>query len=267
MNSVRAADRAIDVLMLLAQMRRPLSISELQAGARLSRPTLYRMIETLAARGLVRIDGDPPRYTLDYGVLALADAWTAQVDVVRDSERILNELWQRTDETVALAVPLSDDRWVLVKELRSRQPLSYGRGVGHAHPLTVGASGRAIVSGFADDRVEAVLAKEPDAVRREWLRGEIAGIRRHGYGAATGELITGATAFAVPVFDYTGAVVASLCLYGPEIRVHHDPVRSRYVALMLDAAKRLCAILGHRPAHDAAAPPAALHPKPLSDAA
>src|SRR5689334_2280227 len=112
MKQVRAVDRAIDVLMFLGAERRAVAISELQKGLRLSRPTLYRLLQTLIDRELVRVEGDPPRYELDFGVLKLADSWSAQSDVMRASEQPLAELWNRTDETVALAIPHSEHGWL-----------------------------------------------------------------------------------------------------------------------------------------------------------
>ncbi len=58
MKQVRAVDRAVDVLMFLSAARRAVAISELERGLRLSRPTLYRLLQTLTDRELVRAEGD-----------------------------------------------------------------------------------------------------------------------------------------------------------------------------------------------------------------
>jgi DNA-binding IclR family transcriptional regulator len=72
--NARAIDRAIDVLECFAADRHSLSIGEIEKRARLSRPTLYRILSTLIRRGFVRKDGDPPRYRLDVGIGRLAGA-------------------------------------------------------------------------------------------------------------------------------------------------------------------------------------------------
>jgi len=100
--NVRAIDRAIDVLECFAVDRHSLSIGEIEKRARLSRPTLYRILSTLMRRGFVRKDGDPPRYRLDIGIGRLADAWTNSLDIVRLATPLLEGLLERYDETVAL---------------------------------------------------------------------------------------------------------------------------------------------------------------------
>jgi DNA-binding IclR family transcriptional regulator len=72
--NVRAIDRAIDVLECFAADQHSLSIGQIEKRARLTRPTLYRILSTLTRRGFVRKDGDPPRYRLDIGIGRLADA-------------------------------------------------------------------------------------------------------------------------------------------------------------------------------------------------
>jgi DNA-binding IclR family transcriptional regulator len=94
--------RAIDVLECFAADRHSLSISQIEKRARLSRPTLYRILSTLTRRGFVRKDGDPPRYRLDIGISRLADAWSNSLDIVRLATPVLEDLRERHDETVAV---------------------------------------------------------------------------------------------------------------------------------------------------------------------
>ena len=42
-----------------------MSVLEIQKKVPLSRPTLYRLLQTLAAKGLVRAEGEPQRFALD----------------------------------------------------------------------------------------------------------------------------------------------------------------------------------------------------------
>lgn len=244
MKQVRAVDRAVDVLMLLSAARRAVAISELERGLGLSRPTLYRLLQTLIDRDLVRAEGDPPRYALDFGVLKLAESWSAQSDVMLASEQPLAELWNRTDETVALAIPHVDHGWLLAKEFKSRQPLSYGRGIGHTQPLIIGASGRVMLAFFEPPEIEKVLAHEADAAARDAIRAQLHAIRVDGFAAASGEIILGAMAIAAPVFEHRGSVVAAVCLYGPEIRFK-DLALHRYVPLVRAAAEKISRVLGN----------------------
>ena len=68
---VRAVDRAIAILEAFSAARPTLSVIEIQEIVQLSRPTIYRLLETLAQHGYVRTHGLPQRYSLDYGLEGL----------------------------------------------------------------------------------------------------------------------------------------------------------------------------------------------------
>jgi DNA-binding IclR family transcriptional regulator len=118
--NVRAIDRAIDVLECFAADRHSLSIGEIEKRARLSRPTLYRILSTLMRRGFVRKNGDPPRYRLGVGVGRLADARSNSLDIVRLATPLLEDLRERHDETVALYLRKDNTR-LCVAELPTRR--------------------------------------------------------------------------------------------------------------------------------------------------
>ena len=81
-SNVRAVERAISILFSFTRGSPLKTVAELQSELGISRPTLYRLLQTLQRKGLVRGTGEPLRYALDHQVLKLADAWLAQVDVV-----------------------------------------------------------------------------------------------------------------------------------------------------------------------------------------
>ena len=202
-------------------------------------------MQTLQRQGLVRGSGEPLRYTLDHKVLTLADAWLAQIDIVRCAEEALADLWARTDETVVLNIPIQGGTRLTIKELRSKQPLSLGLGIGYAAPLTEGASGRSMLAFFSPDQIDGVLRGVADAHKREAVRADLERIVERGYSLTIGQRITGAIAIAAPVFDHSGEVVASLCLFGPEARLTED-LRARYISLVVNSAAQVSTLMGFR---------------------
>jgi DNA-binding IclR family transcriptional regulator len=245
--SVRAVERALDVLLAFDRAHHTLSVTDLQKRLGLSRPTLYRLLTALETRGLVRSFGEPQRFRLDHRVVALADAWLAQNDVARAAEPALKALRDSTNETVALFVPGDGHTKICVQELQSRQALMFTRGIGFTEPTVLGASGKAILAFMEPDEIEAALAAVPDEARRGALRAELAAIRRDGYCVSGGEIIAGAIAIGVPVFGHTGAVAGSVCLFGPEARLS-GATRAACLAQARKAASQISAALGFRPA-------------------
>ena len=157
--SVRAVERAIDILDAFSVERPALTVAELARCVRLNRPTLYRMLSTLMQRRLVQLSGDPPRYRLDYGAARFAEAWSRSIEIGQTALPILEPLLHRFDETVALYLRRDNTR-ICAIELPSRQPLSYSRGLGHAESLRRGASGIAILAFLRGDEFETILGEE-----------------------------------------------------------------------------------------------------------
>lgn len=244
--TVRAVERAVDVLMCFTRDRHTLSVTDLQRSLSLSRPTLYRLLQTLEGKGLIRSFGDPQRFQLAHGAIELGNAALAPIDVARVGQRHLRALWEATDETVALMVPVSGGVKVCVQEIQSRQPLVFQRGAGFTEPNTVGASGKAMLAFMGKDEIEAALRDLENSDDREALRLELADVRRNGYRISTGEIIEGAVAIAAPVFDHDGRVVGSICVFGPEVRltgIHRD----RCVAEVIATGHRISDAMGYKP--------------------
>ncbi len=86
---VRAVERAIEILEAFSKNRPSMSVLELQNIVRLSRPTLYRLLDTLASKGLIRAHGAPQRFSLDYAVGRLAQNWLSGLDSVAAARPIL----------------------------------------------------------------------------------------------------------------------------------------------------------------------------------
>lgn len=214
---IRAVDRAIDVLECFAKQRRALSIGDLEKGTRLSRPTLYRILSTLIDRGLVRNDGEPPRYRLDIGIGRLADVWANSLNIVQMAMPMLNDLLEQYDETVALYLRKDNTR-LCVAELSSRQALSYSRGLGYSGSLLRGASGLAILAHIGPDEASRIIADESNRVDVRGLRRKLAEVSRDGFALSGGDFIVGAQAIASPVFDRQGHAIGSLGLFGPSAR-------------------------------------------------
>ena len=137
-STVRAVDRAIAILQCFSADRPALSVLEIQRRVGLSRPTLYRLLQTLAATGLVKAEGDPQRFRLAHGVMELAHVWLAGLSKVDVARPILEALRESTGETAALFV-LREQKRICVLELESHHALTIVRGVGDAGVITVGA--------------------------------------------------------------------------------------------------------------------------------
>lgn len=240
--SVRAVDRALDILSAFKGVTEGLTVAELLKRVHLSRPTLYRLLRTLENKGFVVSLGDPQRFRLGPSVAQLAHSWNAGLDLADVAEPTMRRVWEATGETVALFVPEGLMR-LCVAELPSRQALSFRRGVGYRERLVRGASGRSILAQIESGIDLKSYAAGTD-VDIDKCRAELAKIRKRGYAVSRNELIEGAVAIAAPVFDGSNRVVASLGVFGPSLRLPQAKVDA-FGSLLVSEGAALSAALGH----------------------
>ena len=156
MQGVRAVDRAIEILQCFTPDKPMMSVLEIQQRVPLSRPTLYRLLHTLAQKGMIRAFGEPQRFSLDYGVGRLAYNWTAGIDPIVIGRSIVENLRAKTNETAALFMLRGDQR-LCVLEMAAPHILRISWGIGEAQPVTSGASGKAILAFTNPDDIEELL--------------------------------------------------------------------------------------------------------------
>jgi len=241
---VRAVQRALDILLAFRPADDGLLVSELLRRVDLSRPTLYRLLDTLDAKGFLVSEGEPQRFRLGPAVAQLAHAWSSGMSYETVAHPMMRRLWESTRETVSLHVQEGAYR-VCVAELPSTQPLSFRRGVGYREMLVRGASGRSILAWLDTQAGDLGAFGAQDAADAQRVMQQLAQIRKQGYAMSRDELIQGAVAIAAPFFESSGRVVGSLGLFGPSARLSEELVHS-YGALLVQEAAQLSAALGFK---------------------
>ena len=101
---VRAVQRALDILLAFKPGDDGLLVAELLKRVDLSRPTLYRLLDTLDAKGFLSSQGEPQRFRLGPAVAQLAHAWSAGTSYETVAQPMMRRLWETTRETVSLHV-------------------------------------------------------------------------------------------------------------------------------------------------------------------
>ncbi|MBR0799337.1 IclR family transcriptional regulator [Bradyrhizobium jicamae] len=241
-SGVRAVDRAIAILQCFTPDQPALSVIEIQKRVGLSRPTLYRLLQTLAQRDLIQAEGDPQRFRLSHGVMKLSHVWLKGLDVVTIARPVVEGLREATGETAAL-FRVQEDRGICILECESRHVLSISRGVGDSLSLTQGSTGKAMLAFMDPARQAELLSTVKKGGERAQLEEALGFARRHGYATSHGEIFAGAVAVSAPCFDHRGSVVGSVGLYGPSARIDEQKLLE-YSKLVREAGRRISVLSG-----------------------
>ena len=106
--AVQSVDRALSVLEILAAHGEA-GVTEVAAELGVHKSTAFRLVAVLESRGFVEQLADRGKYRLGFGVVRLAGAAAAQLDIAQQGRRICEALAADLEETVNIAI-LDGDR-------------------------------------------------------------------------------------------------------------------------------------------------------------
>jgi DNA-binding IclR family transcriptional regulator len=220
LQSVRRAIRALELI----SEHGALGVTELGRKLDVHKATASRLMTTLAERGFVERDPINEKFRLGMGLISLAGAAVGGNDLVRAARPIMDDLAERTRETVNLGV-LSGESVVYIDQVAGTRSIVSVSWVGQRTPVHCTSNGKVLLA-FATDTERERLLRAPlprltprtiTDVRK--LRAQLAEIRARGYAQTMEELEEGLNAVAAPVRGLGGDLVAALSVSGPAFRM------------------------------------------------
>ena len=244
-DSVRALVRGFEVLDCYAAARRPLGTNEVAERTGIPKPTVSRLIATLAGLGHLRPAAQGTAYELAAGVVRLAESFLGAIDVRHHARPHIVQLAEECNASAFLGVRDADDMLV-VEAGRSRAAVALlGSDVGTRMSLYTSALGRAWLAGVDEATRAAVLANGRGARTKaaRALDAALAAALRNGYAESIGEWHANINAIAVPVRTPGGQVVSLNC-GGPSFLMPQQRLESFVLPRLLRAADALTRFVG-----------------------
>jgi DNA-binding IclR family transcriptional regulator len=245
--SVQSVDRALTILGILARLGEA-GVTEIAGELGVHKSTAFRLVATLESHGMVEQNEERGKYRLGVGVLRLAGATTARLDVVQEARPVCRKLAADSGETVNIAV-LSDRSALYLDQVAGQSALQSHNWVGQHIPLHATSNGKVLLTGLSADEIEKRLPRLPSytsetVTSKARLRRELAEVREQGYAVAVDELEVGLTAIAAPIRNAHGDVIASLSVSGPSFRLTEARVKE-LIPVVQDAGDEVSRRLGY----------------------
>ncbi|WP_370617823.1 IclR family transcriptional regulator [Mumia sp. Pv 4-285] len=223
--------------------------SDLARDTELPRATTHRLLESLAAEGMLDRDGATGRWFLGPELYVLGTRAASRFDVTREARGSVRRLAEATGESAFFSVRRGDETVVLLREDGAFPIRSFVLYEGARFPLGVVSAGLVVLSYLSDDDIDDYLrradlttqwgaAHEPASVRER-----IARTREAGWAVNPGLVVEGSWGMAAAVFDTAGAPRGALTLTGIESRFRPER-QAELGRLLLDEAHRLSRALG-----------------------
>jgi DNA-binding IclR family transcriptional regulator len=243
---VPAVVRALAVMDLLAQQRKPISMAGIASALELPRSSVHGLCNTLLSFGYLK-RADSGALQIGPGVMGLAEAFIASTHVAGEFDALWRDAGSGPDETLILSV-LNGADVVYIGVRNSARPLGLAFNVGMRLPAHRAATGKAMLAHLPPDTVRALVGKAvPDV---DTLLAELAQVRASGCSVDDGGVREGVYSMAAPVFDASGQPVAGIAVCINKAVLDAEQ-RERQRLVVTQAARRLSRRLGARTTGDA----------------
>jgi DNA-binding IclR family transcriptional regulator len=243
---VQSVDRALTILEVLARVGEA-GVTEIAGQLGVHKSTAFRLVSTLEAHRLVEQTTERGRYRLGVGLLRLAGATSARLDLVQEARPVCRQLAADTGETVNIAV-LSESSALYLDQVAGSSALQPHNWVGQHIPLHATSNGKVLLAWLGDVELKDLLGRLPaytglTITNKAALRKQLEVVREQGYAVAVDELEVGLTAIATPVRNAHGDVICSMSVSGPTFRLPPERV-DVVLPLLIEASDELSHRLG-----------------------
>lgn len=216
----RSGSRVLSVLEAIAHYQ-PVGVTELARRLDDDKSAVQRAIMTLADDGwLIPTPTRPTRWRLSAHILTLAYSAHLSNDLAQRARPILEALHAESGETILLTVP-DLKRFVVLEVLESPQLLRTAPYAGMEIPVRRSATSRAVLAWLPPAEREELLGGPPEPALQEVLEATL----EQGYAVSAGDVFSGTTQIAAPVFDDRGLPEAAIVISAPSSRLpetRHD---------------------------------------------
>lgn len=224
--AVQSVDRAVGVLEILARDGEA-GVSAIARELGVHNSTASRLIRALGDHDLVDRPGGNGKARLGIGLLRLAGATAAQLDLSTQAQPVCDQLAAELGDTVNVAI-LSGGVALNICQAQGSNTVSTQNWVGQHTVLHATSSGKVLLAYLdAGERnillrrsLERFTKRTPTSARA--IRTALKSVRETGWAQSVEEYEEGLNALAAPVRTHDGAVIAAISIAGPAYRLSPD---------------------------------------------
>ena len=242
-------EKAIDVLETIGDSGRGIGHLELAEKVGLPKTTVYRILTTLMARGLVWRDPLRRVYCLGAGTIELARKAYSMPDMVAAARAEMRSLRDLTGETVYLAA-LDGTKAVSLERCEGAHDVRSAARLGVRKGLHCTSQGKAMLSALPEEQRNAIVAEidlpaltKKTITDRRRLKAELKLTAGRGFAIDEEEIVMGVRCVGAPIIDPRGIMRGAISIAGPVFRMTRERVEQLGPEVAA-AARRVGAQLG-----------------------
>lgn len=243
-NFMASMARGLAVINAFQERKRQLTIAQISHRTEIPRAAVRRCLYTLMKLGYATTDGRT--YSLLPKVLTLGHAYLSSTPLAVSAQPYLDRLSEQLHEACSLATLEGDQVLYIARSAIPQRLISVDLSVGSRLPAYCTSMGRVLLAAMDDEQLQDYLMHaelHPKTSRTlhtpEALWECLLQVRQQGWSIVDQELEQGLRSLAVPVYDSSGHVLASMNISTHAGRVPYSELEKRYLPLMLNASREL----------------------------
>ena len=236
--------KALDVLDCVAAFGRPVKFAEILAESPHPKATLYRLIQTLTAQGMLAHDSQTGYYSLGLRLVKLAHSAWKQATLVSVARPYVDVLAGRVGETIHLA-QMESGQVLFVDKHKMSDRFETLAQTGMVAPAYCTGVGKAILAFMAPERLDRAMKQQlfltytpATHSSPESLLAELTQIRAEGVAFDREEHETGIISIAAPIVTKGGRVIGAISIATSTTRHSIDGIR-QFQPELLDTARKI----------------------------
>ncbi|HPG22781.1 MAG TPA: IclR family transcriptional regulator [Amaricoccus sp.] len=246
--TIQALDRALHILKTLAASD-GMSLTELAEASGQSPATVYRVLSTYEAHGMVEFQPATQLWFVGQQAFRIGSAFLGRSNLVEQARSAMHALMSLTGETANLAIADGGDVMFL-SQVETHEPIRAFFRPGSHGPIHASGIGKALLAYYPQDVIERLMRGHAltaftgrTFTDNDRLLEELAVIRGRGWALDDEEYTDGMRCIAAPIFNEFREPVAGISISGPTLRVTH--ARAKEIGTQVrDAADRITEAIG-----------------------
>lgn len=245
--TVRAAERALDILLCFSAQTPALSMTQISQKMHLNKSTIHRLLATLEKKRFIRRDPETGIYRLGIQLLQMANLSLDDMNIRHLSMPYMKKLVDEFRETVDLAI-LDGEEVIFIDSVEGPQRVKLAALPGQHLPAYNTASGKAILAGLTEsetNRIFNTFNHPTDPLYQEKFmafKEDLKATRERGYAMDCEALEPGVNAVAAAILGVNRRPIASLAIAGPAYRLECSLLReigAKLVELTTEISRKI----------------------------
>lgn len=248
---INSISRAIDLLNLYDSHTKELGISEIARNLKLNKSTVFRIVNTLKYKQVLKKNPDNDKYYLGLQLYKLGVLAREQNSLVDLMSPFLESLMKKSNETSSLIV-LDGNMCMFIAEKETEASIRmFAREGSREFPHCCAGGKILLLEKSKEDISEMIringlpIFTEKTINTEKQLTEELQEVQRLGYSLDNEEREEGVMCIAAPIKDKDQKIIAALSISGPKYRFEGETKFNELVNVVKEEALKASVVLGY----------------------